>query len=155
MGHWESLIDQKIREAMEQGEFDDLAGKGEPVDLSVNPFEDPEMRTAHRMLRNAGFAPSWIEERKDIDSEFENARNQLPRVRTVLQNALGTENERGARIRWEEALTAFREKAGDLNRRITAWNLKVPAAGFQRRLIDVERESNQGERSGKTRDETN
>lgn len=53
----ESLIDQKIRKAMEQGEFDNLPGKGEPVDLSVNPFEDPELRLARRALRNAGFAP--------------------------------------------------------------------------------------------------
>src|ERR1700686_1026410 len=137
MKHWESLIDQKIREAMEQGEFDDLPGKGKPVDTSENPFEDPELRLAHRMLRNVGFAPSWIEERKDINSEFENARNHLSRARTVLQKALGTENERGATARWEQALTLFREQAGELNQRIVAWNLKVPAAGFQRRLIDI------------------
>ena len=140
MGRWESLIDQKIREAMEQGEFDDLPGKGKPIATSENPFEDPEMRLAHRMLRNAGFAPSWIEERKDIDSEFEIARNQLSRVWTVLRNALETENERGARVRWEKALTSFREQARELNRRIVAWNLKVPAAGFQRKVIDTDRE---------------
>jgi len=50
------------------------------IDTSENPFEDPELRMAHRMSRNAGFAPSWIEERKDIDSEFENACSQLARV---------------------------------------------------------------------------
>ena len=140
MKRWESLIDQKIREAMEQGEFDDLPGKGKPIDTSEHPFEDPEMRLAHRMLRNAGFAPSWIEERKDIDAEFEIARNQLSRVWTVLQNALGTDNERGARVRWENALTLFRKQARELNRRIVAWNLKVPAAGFQRKMIDPDRE---------------
>jgi DnaJ family protein C protein 28 len=151
MKHWESLIDQKIREAMEQGEFDDLPGKGKPVDTSVNPFEDPELRLAHRMLRNAGFAPSWIEERKDIDAEFENARRQLSRVWTVLQNALGTENERSARVRWEKALTSFREQARELNQRIVKWNLKVPAAGFQRSLIDIEKELSRVERPGETR----
>jgi len=146
MGRWESLIDQKIREAMEQGEFDDLPGKGKPIDTSENPFEDPEMRLAHRMLRNAGFAPSWIEERKDIDSEFEIARKEMSRVWTVRQNALGTEHEAAARTRWEKALTAFREKVAELNRRITKWNLKVPAAGFQRQLIDAEKEINEVER---------
>ena len=151
MKHWESLIDQKIREAMEQGEFDDLPGKGKPVDTSVNPFEDPELRLAHRMLRNAGFAPSWIEERKDIDAEFENARRQLSRVWTVLQNALGTENERSARTRWEKALTSFRAQACELNQRIVKWNLKVPAAGFQRSLIDIEKELSRVERPGETR----
>jgi DnaJ family protein C protein 28 len=146
MKHWESLIDQKIREAMERGEFDDLPGRGKPVDTSENPFEDPELRMAHRMLRNAGFAPSWIEERKDIDAEFESARHELSRVWTVLQNAIGTENQKGARVRWEKALTRFRTQTEELNRRIKAWNLKVPAAGFQRKLIDVEKEVRQIDR---------
>lgn len=140
MKHWESLIDQKIREGMEQGEFDDLPGKGKPLDTSENPFEDPEMRMAHRMLRNAGFAPPWIEERKDIEAEFEQSRHQLGRVWAVLKNALGTGDERSARTRWERALDSFRRQAGELNRRITAWNLKIPAAAFQQRLIEIEKE---------------
>ncbi len=154
MKHWESLVDQKIREAMEQGEFDNLAGKGQPVDASENPFEDPELRLAHRMLRKAGFAPSWIEERKDIDSEFENARNHLSRVWTVLQKALATEHERGAQARWEHALTGFRKQIGELNRRIVAWNLKVPAAGFQRGLIEVEMEISRVVRLAQNNDQT-
>lgn len=140
MRRWESLVDQKIREAMEQGEFDNLPGKGAPVDFSENPFEDPELRLAHRLLRNAGFAPSWIEERKDIDAEFLVARTNLARKWTIYQKALGTTHEASARIRWEKALTSFRQHATQLNRRIAAWNLKVPAAGFQRKKIDAEKE---------------
>ena len=139
MKRWESLVDQKIREAMEQGEFENLAGKGAPIDLTVNPFEDPDWRTAHRMLRNAGFAPAWIEERKDIDAELETARASLSRVRLILVNARGTPHERGATARWETALAAFREKVRELNQRVSEWNLKAPAA-FQRKRIDVERE---------------
>src|SRR2546422_10092782 len=122
MGRWESLVDQKIREAMEQGELDNLAGKGEPIDLSENPFEDPGWRTAHRLLRNAGFAPAWIEERKDIEFEIDAARNQLRRVWTILQNALGTKDDSEAKGRWEGALTLFRRQATQLHRRIAAWN---------------------------------
>src|SRR5437870_13061995 len=140
MGRWESLIDKKIHEAMEQGEFENLPGKGEPIDLSQNPFEDPDWRMAHRMLRNAGFAPAWIEERKDIDAELAAARKQLSRVWTVLQNARRTQHERGARARWEKALSSFQQQVGELNRRISAWNLKAPAPGSQRKRIDAERE---------------
>jgi len=140
MNRWESLIDQKIREAMEQGEFDNLAGKGAPIDLSENPFEDPDWRTAHRLLRNAGLAPAWIEERKDIEVEIDAARNQLRRVWTILQNALDTENESEARARWEKAIGLFKQQATQLNHRIAAWNLKVPAAGLQRKRIDAQRE---------------
>jgi DnaJ family protein C protein 28 len=138
--NWESLIDKKIREAMERGEFENLAGKGEPIDLSENPYEDPDWRTAHRMLRNAGFAPAWIEERKDIDAELAVARSNLARVWTVRQNARNTEHESSANVRWQKGLDTFRERVAELNRRINAWNLKAPAVGFQRKRIDVETE---------------
>lgn len=137
---WESLIDKKIREAMERGEFDNLSGKGEPIDLSENPFEDPDWRTAHRMLRNAGFAPAWIEDRKDIDAELAVARSNLARVWLVRQNALGTIHKSSATVRWQQAVEAFREKIRELNRRINDWNLKAPAVAFQRQRIDVEAE---------------
>jgi DnaJ family protein C protein 28 len=140
MKGWESLIDQKIREAMEQGEFDNLPGKGAPVDLSENPFEDPELRMAHRMLRNAGFAPSWIEERKGIDAEFVVARTNLARGWSIFRKARDTEHQAGTEARWERELASFRRQMIELNRRIAAWNLNVPTAGFQRKRIDAERE---------------
>src|SRR5689334_8123219 len=115
---WESLVDKKIREAMEAGEFDNLTGAGQPLDLAENPFEDPDWRTAHRMLRNAGFAPSWIEERKDIDAELEAARIVLARNWTILQNARDTRHEAAANLRWDNALAHFRSTLAELNRRI-------------------------------------
>ena len=137
---WESLIDRKIREAMEQGEFDDLSGKGEPIDLSENPYEDPDWRMAHRMLRNAGFAPAWIEERKDIEAEIEAERIILRRVWKVKQNAQRTRHSRSAEERWTRAREDFREKISSLNSRIDTWNLKTPAIGFHRNRIDFDRE---------------
>ena len=76
----ESLTEKNIREAIEKGEFDNLPGNGQPLDLSENPFEDPDLRTLHRWLRNAGFARAWIEERKDIEAQFELARTTLTRA---------------------------------------------------------------------------
>ena len=137
MKPWESLVDKKIREAIEAGEFDNLTGTGQPIDLSENPFEDPHWRTAHRLLRNAGFAPSWIEERKEIDAELEAARVVLARNWQIRLNARATPNELSAQQRWETALETFQENIRELNRRIDAWNLKTPAAGFQRNRIDV------------------
>jgi hypothetical protein len=140
MDAWESLVDKKIREAMEAGEFDNLSGAGEPIDLSENPFEDPDWRQAHRLLRSAGFAPSWIEERKDIDASLEAARLTLARHRTIFHNARHTIHELGARQRWQEAESGFQLKITELNRRIDAWNLKTPAVAFQRNRIDADRE---------------
>jgi hypothetical protein len=140
MDRWESLIDQKIREAMAAGEFDNLAGTGQPIDLSENPYEDANWRTAHRLLRNAGFAPSWIEERKDIEAELEAARRVLARGWIILGNARGTPHEQSASERWAKAEAQVRITIAELNRRIDVWNLKTPALAFHRSRVDVERE---------------
>src|SRR5262245_57132167 len=140
MTGWETLVDKKIREAMEHGEFDDLSGKGEPIDLSENPYEDPEWRQAHRMLRNAGFAPAWIEERKDIEAEIDAARASLARAWLILQNARHTEHLASAGARWKKAAEDFQAQAEELNRRIRTWNLKAPNTGVHRPRIDFDRE---------------
>ena len=138
MNRWESLVEKRIREAMEQGDFDDLPGKGQPVDTSENPFEDPELRMAHRLLRNAGFAPAWIEERKDIGAELETAITLLARAHRVYGR--GTPDSDSAEASWQHCLAEFREKVTTLNKRIQAYNLKIPAAVFQRPPIIADRE---------------
>ena len=132
MNRLESLTEKKIREAIENGEFDDLPGKGEPINLQDNPFEDPDMRVVHRLLRNAGFAPAWIEERKDIDAEFEKAQTKLTRAWALF----GQEGNADSNSEWQRSLREFLQQVAELNRRIRLYNLKAPAAVFHRRLID-------------------
>ena len=135
MNRRESMAEKMLREAIESGEFDNLPGKGKPMDLSENPFEDPDLRVVHKLLRDAGFAPAWIEERKDIDAEFELARQTLSRA-WALYNPAGKSPNAAA---WERNVQEFRAKVAELNSRIKIYNLKAPAAVFHRRVIDVEK----------------
>ena len=51
---------------MERGEFDNLSGKGKPLDLSAY-FDTPEeVRAAYSMLKNAGMFPREVELLKEI-----------------------------------------------------------------------------------------
>lgn len=133
MNRLESMAEKMIREAIEAGEFDNLPGKGRPIDLSENPFEDPDLRVVHKLLRDAGFAPAWIEERKDIDAQFELARQVLERAWALYQPAGTSPNEAA----WERNVKDFAEKAAELNKRISIYNLKAPAAVFHRKRIDA------------------
>ena len=135
MSRLESMAEKMLREAIAAGEFDNLPGKGRPVDLRENPFEDPELRVVHKLLRDAGFAPAWIEERKDIDATLETACQTLNRAWKIYRPAGVSPNDVG----WERNVAEFREKAAELNSRIRLYNLKVPAAVFQRRLFDVDK----------------
>lgn len=110
MKRFESLTEKSIREAIEKGEFDNLPGKGQPLDLSENPFEDPDLRSVHRLLRNAGFAPAWLEERKDIESQFELARTTLSRAWRLYGSNGVSANEDA----WERNVREFRTKLEEL-----------------------------------------
>ena len=133
MNRLESLTEKSIREAIEKGEFDNLPGKGQPLDLSENPFEDPDLRTVHRLLRNAGFAPAWIEERKDIEAQLELARTTLMRA-WRLYNPLGVAANAN---NWERNVSEFREKVAELRQRIHIYNLKAPSM-FHKRQLDAD-----------------
>ena len=136
MNRLETLVEKKIREAMEDGEFDNLPGKGQPVDTSENPFEDPDLRTVHRLLRNAGFAPAFIEERKDIDATLEKSRQTLKRAWELHEKSARSDS-RSAEANWQRVVEEFHETVAELNERIRIYNLKVPAGAFQRRRIDA------------------
>jgi DnaJ family protein C protein 28 len=135
MNRLESLAEKRLREAIENGEFDNLPGKGEPIDLQENPFEDPDLRVVHRLLRSAGFAPAWMEERKHIDASLEAARSRLSRAWSIFREGGKSPSE----AEWERSLAEFRELVGELNQRVRIYNLKAPAAVFHRKHINAEK----------------
>jgi hypothetical protein len=63
---FDKIADQRIREAMERGEFDDLPGKGKPLDLEDDRHIPPDLRLAHKILKNADCLPPEIELRNEI-----------------------------------------------------------------------------------------
>lgn len=134
MDKWEPLIDRLIRESMDRGEFDNLPGSGQPIDLTENPYEKPELRPVHRLLRNAGFAPAWIEERKDIDAEFQRAYVILCRAKALYC----ANRDESPNREWQRAVREFRECVDELNQRIRIYNLKAPATAFHRKVIDAD-----------------
>jgi DnaJ-like protein len=122
------IAERKIREAMEQGAFDRLEGEGRPIALSENPFEDASLRMGHRLLRNNGFAPAWIEESKDIDAQRQILESDAARIRA--------RNEAGADREWfDRKMQDIRDRTAALNRRIADFNLKAPTASVQKPLV--------------------
>ena len=58
---FDKLVEEKIKEAQQRGEFDNLPGKGKPIDLSAY-FETPEdIRLAQSVLKNSSFTSREVE----------------------------------------------------------------------------------------------
>ncbi len=64
----QKLIEEKIREAIERGEFDNLAGKGEPLDLESYFATPEELRLGYSVLKSAGCVPEEVALQKEIES---------------------------------------------------------------------------------------
>lgn len=60
------VIEERIREAMEAGEFDNLEGTGKPLDLD-NYFATPEdLRMGYSVLKSAKIVPEEVDRLKEI-----------------------------------------------------------------------------------------
>ncbi len=137
-----SLIEDKIQKGMQEGAFDNLPGKGEPLKLDDdNPFEDPSLRMGYRLLRNNGFTLPWIQEQKEIALAAERLGLELARswMRAERERVTGGDRWQ-AQARWLKAASAFRHQVAELNERINNYNLQVPADRFRRQPLDAERE---------------
>lgn len=62
---FESLVEQRIKQAQERGEFDNLEGMHKPLKFTDSNVPE-ELRLAHKILKNAGFVPPEVEIRKKI-----------------------------------------------------------------------------------------
>jgi len=63
---FDKVVESIIQEAMARGEFENLPGRGKPIDLTEY-FNTPEdVRVAQSMLKNAGMVPVEIELLQEI-----------------------------------------------------------------------------------------
>ena len=62
----ERLAEERIREAMDRGEFDDLPGRGEPLELENDSHLPEDLRIAYKILKNADCLPPELQLRKEI-----------------------------------------------------------------------------------------
>ena len=142
MDKLQRIIEEKIRQGFDEGAFDNLPGKGQPLKLDdENPFEDPSMRMGYRLLRNNGFTLPWIQEQKEIATEAERLRVELARAWAQAERMRTMGGDRWqAELRWRKSATTFRRHVAELNERIRHYNFQTPSDRFQRLPLDAERE---------------
>lgn len=116
MDIWNLIAERKIQEAAEEGAFDNLDGAGVPLPPEEDALIDPAARLGVRLLRNNGFLPGWMQERKDMEASIQ-----------ALLSAKAMDPERR------------RQRIRGLNRRIRDFNLTAPSARFH--LIPLDPES--------------
>lgn len=73
----EKIAEEKIKTALENGDFDNLPGQGKPIDLTEYFEAPPHLRAAFNLLKNAGVLPKQV----ILWKEIEDLRNRRRRAR--------------------------------------------------------------------------
>ncbi len=60
--------ERRIRAAQEEGAFDHLPGEGRPLELEDDSAVPGELRMAYKVLKNAGYLPPELADRKEINT---------------------------------------------------------------------------------------
>ncbi|MFQ3573778.1 MAG: DnaJ family domain-containing protein [Thermodesulfovibrionales bacterium] len=66
MDIFSKIAEERIKEAMLQGVFDNLQNKGKPLHLEDFSLVPEDLRMAYKILKNAGMIPPELEDRKEI-----------------------------------------------------------------------------------------
>ena len=126
MKQWQSFVDEQIQNAMSNGRFDNLPGKGKPLNLNKNPYDDPAQELTNHVLKNNNFTPEWIDRDRDIRQDLDAAREKIQAAWRFYQP--DPESEPG----WYAAVARFEEAVVKINRKIDDFNLVVPILSKQR-----------------------
>ncbi|GIV84547.1 MAG: hypothetical protein KatS3mg052_1554 [Candidatus Roseilinea sp.] len=129
------LIEQKLKEAREAGQFDNLPQKGR-LDLGEDDGVQEDERLAMHLLKSNDVLPAWIEEDKALREKLAAARGALYRAYAWrrLRLAQATQASERSRIEreWERARAKFEREVEEINRDIFHFNLRAPSSVVHR-----------------------
>ena len=142
MSWFEIIADRKIREAVEEGQFDNLPGKGQPLNLEIDLRVPPEQRMAYRLMREAKILPEWIQLDKDVRTRLQLWDSRIEqfikdRDRELERRAPSRERDAFLDAQRDRFLIRSAEGLRDLNRFIDRLNLAAPTPAQQRLRIHM------------------
>lgn len=144
MSSTQDLVEEQIRKAREKGEFDDLEGKGKPLDLSENPFEPAELRMAFKILKDNDFAPYWIELGKEIDAQLDKFWIEVERFKRYAEMVVSDKRSGISLRRFEKKKAAFyyesRLEMDKIIKKIIDYNIHCPTFRLGRANLDLDEE---------------
>ncbi len=66
MDIFSKIAEQRIKEAIENGEFENLENTGRPIAFEEETWVPEDLRTAYRVLKNSGCIPPELQLRKEV-----------------------------------------------------------------------------------------
>ena len=148
LGFMGNIAESKIQEAIEEGKFDDLPGKGKPIVFIEDPLTPPHLRMMNRILANANVLPEWIQFQKDIEAErkqIDDMRSRLVRENTrwgvrLSKTPLQPGTAHQYSTWYAKQRTAYLQLLKSLNTLILKYTISAPSTAPHAASLNIERE---------------
>lgn len=138
------LVGAIMRKAVERGEFDDLEGAGKPLNLGENLLAPDEMHMVHKILKDSGYAPHWMELGKEVDTLWAKFNRDVDGFKKYTQMVFSEKRSSGAVRRYEQKKNKFyiqcRAQLEEISRKILDYNLNCPVPTLHRANFSVDDE---------------
>ncbi|XP_030300579.1 dnaJ homolog subfamily C member 28 [Calypte anna] len=140
----ERLVEDLIQESMAKGDFDNLSGKGKPLQkFSDCPYIDPMTHNLNRILIDNGYQPEWILLQKEIRETIEQLRESIVASRSKLGEPMTPYRQK----QWNRICEQFVEDIRKLNKIIDNFNLVVPLLNSQMVHFSADRELHRAQKA--------
>lgn len=118
---FERIAEEKIREAIEQGAFNNIGGAGKPLVSRDDDFTGDDWIGLH-VLRENGFLPEWLELRKQVHLEKPSVAAAMAEWERAIAVTGSTLHPLATR-----AGEHYRKVAGAVNAKIDLHNIRCPS----------------------------
>jgi len=104
----ERIAEERIREAIQRGEFENLPGSGKPLKFDDELHIPDDLRMAYKVLKNADCLPPELELKKEIRtaedllSELKDEGEKYRQIKKINYLTMKLNTMRQGSVQWEE-----------------------------------------------------
>jgi len=140
---WRDLAEEAIEEAIRSGVFDNLPGRGKPLNLLTNPYA-PGTELAYQLLKDNQYTLPWISERVSLLARIQELRDEIALSWSRYAEGYGVAGDDNQRLglvqEWSALVISWEERIGAMNKEIATVNLKQPGDSLEILKLALNRE---------------
>ncbi len=112
---WNNLIEDLIEDGRQRGLFDELSGKGQPLELRRNLYEG-SAALSNQLLKDNNLRPAWLSLRLSVQERIDRFRADVARTwqrySPAFGQAVGETHRTALTIGWDDECRRWEREIG-------------------------------------------
>ncbi len=131
---YRDLIEDLIQDGQDRGVFDNLSGKGKPLDLGSNLYEG-DRKLANQLMKEHDVVPPWLARRSQAAEAADELRQDFDRRWRRHEQAYRLVRDDGRRkalaLSWRSHCRRWEAEIVEVNTLVDEFNLRRPINGME------------------------